>query len=65
MKIKIQIVDVSTGEKKKEVSWRIPLKWLNPFRFRKPSLPIEDKPRIEDKKEEDEQPEGWIHPPFP
>ena len=45
--------------------WRIPLKFLNPFRFLK--RPEPDQVVIDDSpvEEEEEQPEDWIHPPFP
>ncbi len=66
-------IDIGRGElegeeavKKKKPS-RIPFWMLNPFSWRKRKLdeePVEAvSPRQE--KEENERPEGWIHPPLP
>ena len=64
MKIKIEIVGNDKAVPEKEVNWRIPLKWLNPFRFKRKSPP-EPETSNEDDREQPERPEGWIHPPFP
>jgi hypothetical protein len=64
MRIKIEIVGDNKDMPEKEVNWRIPLKWLNPFRFMRKTRPEPDTPKGVGG-EENERPEGWVHPPFP
>jgi hypothetical protein len=64
MRIKIEIVGDSKDVPEKEVNWRIPLKWLNPFRFRRKTRPGQELPKgVEG--DENERSEEWVHPPFP
>ena len=63
-KIKIEIVGNDREVPEKEIDWRIPLKWLNPFRFKRKTQP-EPETSSEDEREEKERPEGWVHPPYP
>jgi hypothetical protein len=63
MKIKIEIVGDGREVLEKEIDWRIPLKWLNPFKF---IHPVQPKPEsAEEEGSGNERPEGWVHPPFP
>lgn len=64
MKIKIEIVGDDREVPQKEVNWHIPLKWLNPFRFKHKIQP-ELEATNSGEGEESERPEGWVHPPFP
>jgi hypothetical protein len=64
VKIKIEIVGGDKAVPEKGVGWRIPLKWLNPFRFKHKIQP-DPEASNEEKGEENERPEGWVHPPFP
>jgi len=64
MKIKIEIIGDDREVPEKEIKWHIPLKWLNPFRF-KPKAQLKTETSNEEKGEGNERPEGWVHPPFP
>jgi hypothetical protein len=64
MKIKIEIVGSDGAMPEKETNWRIPLKWLNPFRFNHKTQP-QPETSNEEKVEENGHPDGWVHPPFP
>jgi len=64
MKIKIEIVGDDREVPEKEIDWRIPLKWLTPFRFKHHIQPEPDTAG-KGEGEENQRPEGWVHPPFP
>jgi hypothetical protein len=64
MRIKIEIVGDDRELPEKEVDWRIPLKWFNPFRFKHKNPPDSETAKKEEG-EEIERPDEWVHPPFP
>lgn len=70
IKINVEIVREElggVGEVEKKKSFQIPLLWLNSFRRRrrKPEQEPGEAVSIQKVEEEDERPEGWIHPPLP
>jgi len=70
IKIKLEIIREEFGgvsEVKEKKTLQIPLTWLNPFRRhrRKPNEEAVEAISAPQAEDEDERPEGWIHPPLP